>query len=117
MEGIRRRAARAGQVMAFLAALFLSFNLHPPHAHADADGGHGHSGIFCEAHDLGQSSPDGETDKSPSHADCIHHFDPLLRAPAEYGVRYVHRATAPPHIEPLRQEILSFDPPPPRYPS
>ena len=116
-EGIWQRATRMGQMLAFLAALFLAVNPHPLHAQADGGAGHNHLGFFCDALDTDMSPSDGEDSNPTSHGDCIHHFDPLVRAPIEHGPSYVSLAVAPLYVAPARQLSLGSDPPPPRYPS
>ena len=109
-----RKATRLGHVLAFVAALLLSLDLHQVHAHADSDGGHGHSGMICEALDIDSWQPDDEGGKTLSHGDCVHHFYPLFRAVVSHSVPYVHLALTPPRFDPVRQETVTFDPPPPR---
>ena len=103
-----------GQMLALLAALFLAVNPHPLHAHADGGTGHGHFGFFCDVLDTDMSPSDSEDGIPASHGDCIHHFDPLVRAPAEFGTLSVSVSVTATHIESGRQQILGFDPPPPR---
>lgn len=116
-EGITRRAARMGQILALLAALFLAFDPHPLLAQSDAGSGQGHLESFCEALDTDMSQSHGEDGLPSSHGDCTHHFDPLVRGPIEFGIHYVSVGVAPPHSEPVRQQNPASDPPPPRFQS
>lgn len=103
-----------GQMLAFLAALLLAFNPHPLHAQSSDGAGHSHFGPLCEALDPEKSSSDG---MQGSHGDCMHHFDPMVRAPAGHGVIQTSVAQTRPYVEPARQLVLTSDPPPPRTPS
>ena len=116
-DGILRRAARLGQMLAFLGALFLAINPHPLHAQSDGGAGHSHLGFFCDALDTDNSPSGGEDGVPTSHGDCIHHFDPLVRASIEHSPSYLSVATAPLYVAPARQVSLGSDPPPPRNPS
>lgn len=116
-EGIKKRLVRTGQILAFLAVLFLAFNPHSLHALSDQTDGHSHFGFLCNALDTERSSSDSEGGTPSPHADCIHHFDPLVQSPAEQPARDVSVEESPPHFGPARQQILTFDPPPPRVPS
>ncbi len=122
IDGIWRRVLGVGQILALLAALFLAVNPHPLHAQSDEGAGHQHFGSYCEALDTEKSSFDGDGGQSgshgaTSHGDCIHHFDPMVQAPAEHGRTYASVTVQPKRSEPRRQQNLGFDPPPPRFPS
>ena len=122
IDGIWRRALGVGQILALLATLFLAVNPHPVHAQSDEGAGHQHFGSYCEALDAEKSSFDGDGGQSgshgaTSHGDCIHHFDPMVQAPAEHGRFYTSTAVQPQHSQPYRRHSLGFDPPPPRYSS
>ena len=110
-DGIWRRAVRVGQILALLAALFLAVNPHPLHAQADDEAGHSHFGSYCEALDT-DKSPSGDAEST--HGDCMHHFDPMARAPIEHADIPRPVAEARPHVDPARQPVLTSDPPPPR---
>lgn len=116
-EGIVKRAARVGQMLAFLAALFLAVNPHPLHAQSDEAAGHSHLGSYCEAIDAEKSSSDTDDGAQSHHGDCVHHFDPLLRAPIEQSPSFLSVAAPAPYTVSTRQLILTAEPPPPRYPS
>jgi hypothetical protein len=116
-EGISRRAVRMGQMLAFLAALFLAVNPHLLHAASDDGAGHSHFGSFCEALDTDKSPSGGEHGMPTSHGDCVHHFDPLVRAPIEHSPSYSSVAVAPLYLAPARQLSLGSEPPPPRHSS
>ncbi len=117
-DGILRRAARTGQIMVFLAALFLAVNPHLLHAQSSDGAGHNHFGFFCEALDTEKSPSDSEDGTQSSHGDCVHHFDPLVRAPIEQSPSYVVSVAASmSYVAPARKLSLGSDPPPPRYPS
>lgn len=114
VEGILRRASRTGQMLAFLAALFLAFNPHSLYALSVNGANHNHSGSFCDVLDTEMSSSDSENHAQGSHGDCIHHFDPLVRAPTVHRLILGPDMIAVPFLGPVRQSILTTDPPPPR---
>lgn len=113
-EGITRRAARAAQMLAFLAAFFLAFNMHPLHAQSDMGAAHGHFGSLCEIPDDGDAAHGGEDSSNFSYSDCIHHCDSMVQAHFEQGRLYLAAATAALHSAPNREPIFTFDPRPPR---
>jgi hypothetical protein len=113
MKGV----AQMGQVLAFLAALILTVDPHPLHAQSDGVAGHGYLGSFCEELDTARSTSNGNGSEQSSHGDCIHHFDPMVRAALEQRVIDVSVAVAKADVEPIRRLTLTSDPPPPRIPS
>ena len=114
---IMKRAARVGQLLAFLAVLFLAVNPHPLHAQPDDVPGHSQFGLFFEALDGDESSSEGKNGTQSFHGGCTDHFDPMVRAPVGRGAIYNAVAEAGPNVESIRQLILTSDPPPPRNPS
>jgi hypothetical protein len=116
-EGIFRGMARAGRMLALLAVLFLAFNPHPLHAQSNDGAGHSDVGPQCEALDAEKSSSGGHDGMQGIHGDCLHHFDPLVRAPVHLVAVPRSIAQTSPYGEPARQLALTSDPPPPRNPS
>lgn len=114
LEGIRRWVTKTGQMLAFLAVLLLAFNPNPLHALAGGDDDHSHTGSLCQMLDSEESSPDQHDGMPSSHGDCVHHFDPMVQAPMEHKTPSASVEPLPPHLEPVPQQTLGFDPPPPR---
>lgn len=104
-----------GRIMALLAVLLLVVNPHPLHAQGGDEADYGHFGSFCEAVETdGAPSHHGGGDRAEAHGDCIHHFDPLVRAPVEHARPEAATARPAGHLERFRQRTPTFDPPPPR---
>ena len=112
--GIRLRAARMGQMLAFLAALFLAVAPHGVHAQSGEGAGHSHFGIFCDALDTETSPAHGQDGTPSAHGDCLHHIDSMVRPLFEQSPDHVSAATEPLYEAPLWQLNLTADPPPPR---
>ena len=115
VEGIRRWVTRTGRVLAVFAVFLLAINPDPLHALSDGDDGHGHSGFLCQTIDTEEPSPDQHDNMPSSHGDCVHHFDPMVQAPAEHHSPSTAAEPPAPHLEPVPQQNLGFDPPPPRF--
>lgn len=115
--GIRRRAGRVGQILAFLAALFLAVMPHASHAVSGEGAGHSHIGGHCDALETEKSPSDSQDCTVPSHGDCAHHIYSMARMLSEQSLDHVPATAEALHEAALRQLSLTTEPPPPRTPS
>lgn len=113
-EGTRTRAARVGQTLALLAALFLALMPHPIHAQSGEGTGHSHFGIFCDVLDIEKSPSDSRDGKPGAHGECLHHFYSMTGTLVEQDPDHECFATKPLYEASVRQLNLTTDPPPPR---
>lgn len=115
--GILKGMARVGHVLSFLAVLMLTISSFPHHAHSDDGSEQSHFGQFCETLGSEESSSDGSDRMQSPHGDCIHHFDPMVRAPLLQRLGKPNIVSLFAVVDTARQLRLTSDPPPPRFPS
>ena len=116
-ERIWISAARGGQILAVLAALFLVVNPHATHAGADHQAGHDHSDHLCDSPDGGCSPADDGGAQDCFHPNCANNFETVFTA----HVGHSPLALTPSVQITSEQSVLPYgdvsDPPPPRTPS
>ena len=116
IHGISKRAARIGHALSFLAVLMLTISSFPHHAHSEDGSEQSHFGQFCETLGSAESTSDDNDRTQSPHGDCIHHFDPMVRAPLPQRLGEPHTDMVA-VVDVARQLRLTSDPPPPRFPS
>lgn len=113
-EGIRKRAVRMGQILAFLAALCLAFLPHTLHAQSSAGSGHSHFGVLCLGLDMEQAPHHSPNGTSSTHGDCLHHFYSMVQVIFDQTPDHEPAASETLYQAPASQLNPSAEPPPPR---